>query len=353
MTFIQRAVFVLSATAFAAATSPAQTDRRTLAGAEVMVLNLVGSVTIEPGGSGDVSVEVTRRGADASRLSVSIETVRGVPTLRVVFPDGDIVYPELGRRSSSEFGIDADGNWGGNSRDSWRSRRRIRVRSDGRGTEAWADVRIVVPAGKKLTAMVGVGSVRSAGVTGDLGIDVASARVDVLGHTGILNLDTGSGSADIRDIKGDVLNVDVGSGTVTVIGATVTRMILDSGSGGVEADRVNAQELTVDVGSGGVRIERATSDRVRLETGSGGVRLELTNSPSSVDVESGSGTVTLILPANLDAELDISTGSGSIDSDFPVQVNRFERRRIRGTVGKGTGRVRVETGSGSVRIRKG
>lgn len=344
------AAVLLGASLIGAATADAQTDRRTLSGRDVRVSNLVGTVTVESGGAGDVTVEVTRRGSDASRLSIDVGSVGGVQTLRVVFPEDDIIYPELGRRSSSTFSVDDDGNWDGGPR--FRSRRRIRVRGDGRGTEAWADVRVIVPAGKSLALKVGVGTVRSNGMNGDLGIDVASARVMVNGHDGTLRLDTGSGGAEVRDVKGDELSVDVGSGSVSVVGATVRRMTLESGSGGVEADQINAGELSVDVGSGGVRIDRATSDRVRLETGSGGVRLEMTNSPTSLDLESGSGTVTLVLPASLDAEVDISTGSGSIDSDFAIQMDRFERRRIRGTVGKGTGRIRVETGSGGVRLRK-
>ncbi|MDA1082103.1 MAG: DUF4097 family beta strand repeat-containing protein [Gemmatimonadetes bacterium] len=342
-----------SLVAAASATAGAQVDRRTLSGREVRVINLVGTVTVESGSSSDVTVEVTRRGADASRLSIEVGSSGGVPTLRVVFPDDDIIYPEMSRRSSSTFTIDSDGNWGGGSRSLLGGRRRIRVRGDGRGAEAWADVRVIVPAGRKVDVKVGVGSVRAGGMNGDLGIDVASANVSVDGHTGTLRLDTGSGGAEVRNMKGDVLSVDVGSGSVSVIGATVNRMALESGSGGVNVDQVTAAEMTVEVGSGGVRIERSTSERVSVETGSGGVRLELSNSPKSLSVESGSGTVTLVLPANLDAELDISTGSGSIDSDFAVQLNRFERRRIRGTVGNGTGRITVETGSGSVRIRKG
>ena len=335
-----------------ATSADAQMDRRTLSGREVRISNLVGNVTVESGGSGDVTVEVTPRGSDASKLSIDVGSAGGVQTLRVVFPGDDIIYPELGRRSSSEFQIDSDGNWGRGSRSSWRSGRRIRVRGDGRGTEAWADVRVIVPSGKSVDIRVGVGTVRSNSMTGDLAVDVASARVSVNGHTGSLNLDTGSGGAEVRDVKGDELTVDVGSGSVSVIGATVRRMTLESGSGGVEADQINAPELTVDVGSGGVRMDRVTSDRVRLETGSGGVRLELTNSPKTLDVESGSGTVTLVLPSNLDADIDISTGSGSIDTDFALQTNRFERHRLRGTVGNGTGRIRVEAGSGGVRLRK-
>jgi hypothetical protein len=343
---------VLALVALSAAAG-AQTQRRTLSGRDVRVYDLVGAVTIESGNVSDVTVEVTLRGDDASRLRVETGTVRGVAALGIAFPDDDIVYPELGRSSNSTFSMGRDSRWGSGDDGWWPANRRVRVKGSGRGTEAWADMRIIVPAGRRVDVKVGVGSVSSRGVTGDLGLDVASAHVRVDGHTGTLRLDTGSGGAEISDVRGDELKADVGSGHVTVRGVNVDRFMVESGSGGIDVDQVKAPEITVDVGSGGVRVDRATGDRVRLETGSGGVSFELLNSPKSLDVEAGSGTVTLRLPADLDAELDIETGSGGIDSDFAVAVNRYERRRLRGTIGKGTGRIHVETGSGGVRLRKG
>jgi uncharacterized protein with beta-barrel porin domain len=53
------------------------------------------------------------------------------------------------------------------------------------------------------------------------------------------------------------------------------------------------------------------------------------------------------------ATLDIETGSGGITTDFPIQTNRVERNRLRGTIGNGDAEIRVETGSGAVRIRRG
>lgn len=349
---IRSAGAVAGAALVLATAAGAQAERRTLPGREVRIYDLVGAVTIEGGNVSDVTVEVTLRGADASRLKVETGTEGGVSTLGVAFPDDDIVYPGMGRSSNWSFSMSRDRRWEGGHNGWWPFSRRVRVKGSGRGTEAWADMRVVVPSGRHVDVKVGVGSVSSRGVNGNLGLDVASARVQVDGHTGTLRLDTGSGGADINNVQGDELTADVGSGHVTVRGVTVERFSVESGSGGIDADQIKSPDITVDVGSGGVRVDRATGDRVRLETGSGGVSFELLNSPKSLDVEAGSGTVTLRLPSNLDAELDIETGSGGIDSDFPVQMNRFERHRLRGTVGKGTGRIHVETGSGGVRLLK-
>jgi DUF4097 and DUF4098 domain-containing protein YvlB len=340
---------LISASPSAAA---AQTETKTLAGPSVSIYDLVGTVTVERGSGANVVVEVTRRGADSRRLSIEVGDVDGRNSLRVVFPDDDIVYPELGRWSNSEFSMGRDGRWDGGRDSWWGGRNRVRVKGSGRGTEAWADLKVMVPDGKKVDINVGVGRVNAAGVNGDLSVDVASAHTIVSDHNGSLRLNTGSGGAEVRGVKGEELSVNSGSGRVSVDGATMNIVRLETGSGGVSGDRISAGEIRVEVGSGGVRIERATSDRVRLETGSGGVNFELSNSPKTLDVHSGSGSVTVILPSNLDAELDIDTGSGGIDSDFPVTVNRYERHHVRGTVGKGTGRIRVETGSGGVRLRK-
>jgi DUF4097 and DUF4098 domain-containing protein YvlB len=62
--------------------------------------------------------------------------------------------------------------------------------------------------------------------------------------------------------------------------------------------------------------------------------------------------VTLTLPPSFSAEVEIQTGSGGIDLDFPVTVSRWERDVVRGTIGNGAGRLSVETGSGGIRIKK-
>lgn len=90
----------------------AQAERRTLPGREVRIHDLVGAVTIEGGNVSDVTVEVTLRGADASRLKVETGTDGGVSTLGVAFPDDDIVYPGMGRSSNWSFSMSPDRRWG-------------------------------------------------------------------------------------------------------------------------------------------------------------------------------------------------------------------------------------------------
>lgn len=363
-----------SLTALALSTLPAwhalhaQTERRTVSGREVALYNIAGSVRIVRGSGRDVEFEITRRGRDASKLRIETGSVRGKPTLRVIYPDDEIVYrdwgtsdddrgrSDRGRRSGRGWGnntqtsINDDGTWGGER--GWMGRRRVKVSSSGSGLEAWADIRVLIPDGQILDANLLVGELRASDVDAELHLDVASARVTTERTRGVLDIDTGSGGVEVHDARGSRLSVDVGSGGVALDGVRSDDCDIDTGSGGVTGTGVSCSRLKVDVGSGSVRLLDSNSDDISVDAGSGGVDLGLRTSPRAVSIESGSGGVTVGLPSGYDGSVDIETGSGGISTDFAVRTTRVERNTLRGTIGDGRGRLRIETGSGSVRLRR-
>jgi hypothetical protein len=73
--------------------------------------------------------------------------------------------------------------------------------------------------------------------------------------------------------------------------------------------------------------------------------------PRDITTRAGSGSVEISLPAGANVEVDVTTGSGGITSEFPVTMESIRRRELRGRIGTGAdGFLRVSTGSGSVRI---
>jgi hypothetical protein len=327
----------------------AQTERFTLDGPEVAVYNLVGTLKVE-GGTGDkVVVEVTRAGRDAARLSVLTGEVRGRPSLRIRYPEDGIVYPELPYEGRSNFSVSDDGTFGIDEGRRWGGGRRIEIRRSGDGLEAHADVRVIVPKGKAVLLRHGMGETTIDNVDGRLDVGVAAARVRASHVRGAMRLDTGSGGVQVTDMTGD-LTLDAGSGGAVLDGVRGGTLRMDIGSGSLRGRAIDVRELVADVGSGGIRLSGVRTPRLHLETGSGGSDVELLAPVEDVQIEAGSGGVTLRLPASLGATLDIETGSGGIDTDFEVKVQRMERRALRGTVGDGRGRVKIEAGSGTVRL---
>lgn len=330
--------------------SAQQTERVALDGREVAIYNLVGKLRVE-GGSGDrVIVEVTRGGRDAARLTLETGDIRGRNSLRVRYPDDRIVYRDMNWNGRTTFTISDDGTWGDNQNGGW-ERRRIEVSSRGDGLEAHADLHVIVPKGKTLYLRQGIGETTIDNIDGNLNVDVAASHVRVAHVRGNLSIDTGSGGVDITDVTGDV-DLDSGSGGATIDGVRGGSLKVDVGSGSLRGRSLDVTELIGDIGSGGVRLSGVKTPKLRLEAGSGTTEVEFLTSPDDVSIEAGSGGVTLRLPANTNAGVDIETGSGGIDSDFDVKLSRIERRALHGTIGTGKGRIKIESGSGSVRLLK-
>ena len=338
-----------------AAVPAAAQQTYTVSGDHVAIYNLAGRHTLEATSGSAVRVTARMGGRDGGRLTIDQATLEGRRALVVHYPDDRLVY-----RSDAQYGFNTtvrvrdDGTF--NDSDWTHDRRgegqRVEIRSQGSGTEAWADLTIGVPAGQQLSLYTAAGTITVTNVNGTLRLDGGATEVHTSGTRGALTVDVGSGSVDVRDAQGDV-DVDTGSGSVTVNGVRGDLLKVDTGSGSVHADAVTVSRMDLDTGSGSVTVRGSSANDLIVDTGSGGVTLELTRRPANVEIDTGSGGVTLTVPSDYGATVDIETGSGGIDIDFPLQVRRWSRDHVTGTIGDGSGRLTVDTGSGSVRVRQG
>jgi DUF4097 and DUF4098 domain-containing protein YvlB len=78
----------------------------------------------------------------------------------------------------------------------------------------------------------------------------------------------------------------------------------------------------------------------------------LLSAPRSLLVDTGSGAVTILGPADLGAQVELETGSGGIQSDYAMTLASKDHGYLRGTIGNGHGRIKVDTGSGGVSLRR-
>lgn len=162
------------------------------------------------------------------------------------------------------------------------------------------------------------------------------------------NLEASSGSGDLKISElGGSLKANTGSGSIEANGLS-GRVVLETGSGDIRADMSSAPDVKAQTGSGSIRLKGVTGG-LFAETGSGDI--EITGQPgSNWKLETGSGSVTLNT-GSAKFSLDATTGSGSIHSDPPITMHgSLEKHHITGDVNGGGPTVRVETGSGDVRI---
>lgn len=95
---------------------------------------------------------------------------------------------------------------------------------------------------------------------------------------------------------------------------------------------------------------------VHASSVNGSIRASMAEVPTGEDLEYSTvnGSVTLELPADFAAQVEMRTVNGSLRSDFPLQLQgRVNPRRIEATIGDGGNRrLKISTVNGSVELRK-
>jgi hypothetical protein len=170
-----------------------------------------------------------------------------------------------------------------------------------------------------------------------LSINFGSSRVDVIiqmPREGNVNLRTGDGKIDIAGLKG--------------------AMDLHTGDGSENLDNVDGK-LHASTGDGHIRAS-GRFDELALKTGDGNVEVRA-GSGSSLNVgwrlETGDGSVSLEVPGDLSADVDLHTSDGHIDLDMPVTTSgKIRQNEIQGKLNGGGSLLMIRTGDGSIRLRK-
>jgi DUF4097 and DUF4098 domain-containing protein YvlB len=147
------------------------------------------------------------------------------------------------------------------------------------------------------------------------------------------NISSVSGDVDVTGVAGELHAKSI-SGNVTVKRIT----------GPVDAKSVSGNVL---VGE--------NNGTVNAKSTSGNVEVEILQLSGAQDMDFGSvsGNVRVKLPGNLDAEVKMSTMSGGLKTDFPLNIEEPERgpgRKATGRVGGGSRQLKLSSVSGSVSL---
>ncbi|HYL76220.1 MAG TPA: hypothetical protein VEU96_18565 [Bryobacteraceae bacterium] len=153
-----------------------------------------------------------------------------------------------------------------------------------------------------------------------------------------------------RELQSDI---HTGDGAITVEGLH-GETHLSTGDGHIDADSLDGT-LDANTGDGKIRA-RGRFDLLNLHTGDGSIEAEIASGSrmnSAWTVRTGDGHVTLRLPTNFSADLDVHTGDGHIQSDLPVTVSGMRHEHeLRGRLNAGGQLFTVRTNDGSIRLER-
>lgn len=167
-----------------------------------------------------------------------------------------------------------------------------------------------------------------------------------------IELDTGSGDVDLEQLISSALSVVVGSGNLHATAITANELAeLKAQSGDVTVDGLKSKQLTAKTGSGNIELNDVDAV-IKGEARSGDIDLALDALNQAVDLETGSGDVSLKTreqPQN--AHITYSTGSGDLDNDWDggqKSTDADDRENL--VFGSGTVPVHIHTGSGDLDV---
>jgi hypothetical protein len=128
-----------------------------------------------------------------------------------------------------------------------------------------------------------------------------------------------------------------------------TQLAAKSGSGDFSVAGIQGP-VRIEDGSGDLKLD-SVRGTVRITTQSGDVSLDRSGS-DGIEVEAGSGDITLRLPSQGGFDLTLQTGSGDISIDPQLEVERSgSENQMHGKVRGGGTRVQITTGSGDIRVK--
>ena len=167
-----------------------------------------------------------------------------------------------------------------------------------------------------------------------------------------LRASTGNGELSVER-AGSEVELRTGNGGIR-LGQTEGRVTAATGNGDLEVEGARGP-VRASTGNGRIYVATALGP-VSATTGNGDidVRMQTLSGGGDMEFRSGSGAVRVTLPADFNGDVDASTGSGDLRTDFEIRlVGRLDPQHMRGTIGSGGRMLRLSTGSGRLEIRKG
>jgi DUF4097 and DUF4098 domain-containing protein YvlB len=228
------------------------------------------------------------------------------------------------------------GDGGALSFESSGKRTHIEIEADRNPMAVKSDLEVFVPAGSSVEIEGFAATISVSGVTGSIKAETVNGSISHSGASRSVELQSVNGDIEVAKAAGRV-KAEAVNGGVTV----------RDGSGDLEASTVN----------GRLHVVGGSYERAEVESVSGAVRFEAgLASRGALSIETVSAPVELLLPASVSAEFSVSSFSGRITNELgPAAEKRGKwtpQTELRFTTGSGGARIRIETLSGAIGIRK-
>lgn len=270
---------------------------------------------------------------------------------------------------------------------------------------------IIVPKQTNIECASSYGAIELANINGQASGKTSSGSIDAKNIEGSVNLDTSYGSVNCRNITGDNITIKSSSGSITAenikgsvqfntsygsitckdmsdgdiklktssgkiklsnasfgdcdahtsYGSIVSDELkgdlikLHSGSGSISVTDSSADTTSLSTSYGRITCRQITTNDITAKSGSGNLDIACSDStPAQIvaDLVTSYGNIDFTAPPNFAGQVDLSTSYGSIRTSRPITISgEISKKKLKGTIGEGNGKLHMQTSSGSINLQ--
>lgn len=181
-----------------------------------------------------------------------------------------------------------------------------------------------------------------------------------------LLMETSGGNLEVTDLRGRV-DGQTSGGNIELLNIA-GNITLGTSGGSLRAEKITGN-LRMETSGGNVRIAEVLGDveasssgghikvlevegKVNVSTSGGHIDVGVKNKHHGIHAETSGGTITISIPRDIAANLDLSTSGGEVDCRLPIMIEgKISDSKVRGTLNGGGQLIYAYTSGGDVRIR--
>jgi hypothetical protein len=175
----------------------------------------------------------------------------------------------------------------------------------------------------------------------DLELTSGQGDVQVIGVTGLVSVDNGTGDVDVQSLG--VVNVTNNTGNITAFAAVAT---LTTGTGNLDADIAGVAILRA--GTGNIRATLGQGGDV--DNGTGNINLTLADADfGHLSVTNGTGNIDITLPPGLGVDIEAHSQTGNVALPAGATLAQVDGRTVT-RIGVGGNRIVAVCNTGNINI---
>ena len=165
-----------------------------------------------------------------------------------------------------------------------------------------------------------------------------------------LELRTSNGEIRVSSIE-KAIDTQTSNGKIEITDVTGS-VTAHTSNGRVTVTQANAERFDLHTSNGAITCEAITGD-MKASTSNGAIDVKYASDAApatNIHLSTSNGSISVTTPKDYSAQVDASTSNSKIHTNIPITLQGELGKKVKGTIGKGEGRLYLKTSNGSINI---